>query len=218
MSIASNLSNNITTSGVFKSGAVNNTSVNNVTSFSGITDGGGIYNLITTNTASNSASLNFTSSIDSTYKVYVFKFSNIHPATDSVRWTFQVSTDGGSSYSQAMQTNYWNTYSDEGGSSTSLGYRTGEDQNLGTSYQNIGYLVGADADQCIDGELILYNPSSTTFSKHFVSDTVMGGQGDYVDRAFVSGYVTQTSALNAISFKFSSGNVESGSIKMYGIS
>lgn len=217
MSIASNLSNNITTSGVFRASSVNNTSVSNVTSFAGLPEGG-VYNLLTTNTASNSASLNFTSSIDSTYKVYVFKFIKIHPGTDQVKWTFQVSTDGGSSYSQSIQSNFWNTYSDELGGTPYLNYTSSEDQALGLNYQNLGYYVGADNDQCIDGELILYNPSSSTFAKHFISDSVLCGVSDYVDRTFCSGYVTQTTALNAISFKFSSGNIESGSIKMYGIS
>jgi hypothetical protein len=106
MSIALSLGNNLTTGGIFKPTAVNNTSVNNVTDFAGIA-GGGTLVLLSTQTASASASISFTTGIDSTYDEYIFKFINIHPATDSVNFTFNLSTDGGSSYNVTKTTTFF---------------------------------------------------------------------------------------------------------------
>lgn len=174
--------------------------------------------LLSTQTASNSASISFTSGITSTYGEYIFKFYNIHPATDGASgFTFQVSIDGGSNYNVTCTTTFFRAYHDEGDSETSLGYDTSHDQAQGTGYQVLTTNVGNDNDQNCAGELHLFNPSSTTYVKHFYSraDTVQSN--DYQANPFAAGYFNTTSAVNAISFKMGSGNIDVGTIKMWGV-
>jgi hypothetical protein len=216
MSIALSLGNNLTTGGIFKPTAVNNTSVNNVTDFAGIA-GGGTLVLLSTQTASASASISFTTGIDSTYDEYIFKFINIHPATDGTPLLFNLSTDGGSSYNVTKTTTVFNAYHDEADTATNLGYRTDNDLAQSTSYQNIAHDVGADADQAVSGYLHLFAPSSTTYVKHFISTTSPARNNDYAFEHFTGGYANTTSAINAVDFKFSSGNIDDGIIKMYGV-
>ena len=178
-------------------------------------------NLISTQTASGSASLSFTSGLDSTYDVYIFKFINMNPATDAVKFTFQTSTDGGSNYNITTTSTYFQAYNEEGGAGGALMYLTGEDQAQGTSYQNLGNTWGNAADECGAGELYLFAPSSTTYVKHYYA-TIQGydgssGGNNYAQNNYISGYFNTTTALNAISFKMSSGNFD-GIIKLYGIS
>jgi hypothetical protein len=215
MSIALSLGNNLTTGGIFKPTAVNNTSVNNVTDFAGIA-GGGTLILLSTQTASASASISFTSGIDSTYDEYVFKFINIHPATDSVNFTFNLSTDGGSSYNVTKTTTLFHAEHEESGSDATLTYRTGEDLAQSSAYQYLGY-QGADNDQVVCGELKLFAPSNTTFVKHFIAKISNQHPSEYARNIYMAGYGNTTSAINAIDFKFASGNIDDGIIKMYGV-
>jgi hypothetical protein len=215
MSIALSLGNNLTTGGIFKPAAVNNTSVNNVTDFAGIA-GGGTLVLLSTQTASASASISFTSGIDSTYDEYVFKFINIHPATDSVNFTFNLSTDGGSSYNVTKTTTLFHAEHEESGSDATLTYRTGEDLAQSSAYQYLGY-QGADNDQVVCGELKLFAPSNTTFVKHFIAKISNQHPSEYARNIYMAGYGNTTSAINAIDFKFASGNIDDGIIKMYGV-
>ena len=181
-------------------------------------DVGGALTLISTATASSSATLSFTSGIDSTYKEYVFKFINIHPGTDDTRFVYQASIDGGSNYNTTMTTTVFRAQHSEDDSSATLGYRTARDQAQGTSYQQLSEAVGADNDQCISGYLHLFDPSNTTFVKHFMSTAPATISNDNLETLYVAGYHNTTSAINAVSFKFESGNIDSGVIKMYGVS
>jgi len=175
--------------------------------------------LLSTQTASASASISFTSNIDSTYDSYVFKFIDIHPATNSVQFTFNGSTDGGSNYNVTKTTTNFSTLHKEDDSFTFLGYQTSADLAQSTNFVRLnGNEVGADNDQSLSATLQLFNPSSTTFVKHFISDCQFSEQSDHSERAFVAGYFDTTSAVNAIQFKFSSGNIDDGIIKMYGVS
>ena len=124
--------------------------------------------LLSTQTASSSATLDFTSGIDSTYDSYVFKFYDIHPASVS-QFTFQANASGGSGYNETITSTSFQSFHREDDSSTSLNYRTGDDQAQGTSFQILTNNVGADADQSCSGTLQLFNPSSKTFVKHFIS-------------------------------------------------
>jgi hypothetical protein len=180
-------------------------------------DVGGSLKLISTATASSSGTLNFTSGIDSTYKEYVFKFINIHPGTDDTRFVYQASIDGGTNYNTTMTTTTFRAAHAEGDTSASLGYRTARDQAQGTSYQQLSEAVGADNDQCISGYLHLFDPSNTTFVKHFISQGPATISNDNLEVLYVAGYHNTTSAINAVSFKFESGNIDSGVIKMYGV-
>jgi hypothetical protein len=216
MSIALSLGNNLTTGGIFKPAAVNNTSVNNVTDFASIASGSTLV-LLSTQTASASASISFTTGIDSTYDEYIFKFINLHPATDSVNFTFNLSTDGGSSYNVTKTTTYFQTLHDEADTATEVAYQTSFDLAQSTAFQAISTNLGNDNDQQLSGSLTLFNPSSTTYVKHFISNVNNNTSDNYTLNTFCAGYGNTTSAINAIDFKFASGNIDYGIIKMYGV-
>jgi len=216
MSIALSLGNNLTTGGIFKPTAVNNTSVNNVTDFASVT-GSSTLVLLSTQTASASASISFTSGIDSTYDEYIFKFINCHPATDQVSFDFNGSTDGGSNYNVTKTTTWFEAYHDEADTSTTLQYRTDLDLAQSTSFKKLGHFIGNDNDQSGSGYLHLFAPSSTTYVKHFIAVSQNSHGGDYSYNNFAAGYFNTTSAINAIRFQMSSGNIDDGIIKMYGV-
>ena len=179
---------------------------------------GGSMNLISTQTASSSATISFTSGIDSTYDEYVFKFIDIHPATDEAYLTFQGNAAGGSGYNETITSTDFRAYNAEDGSATALQYSTAFDQAQGTSFQPITQEIGNDNDQCASGTLQIFAPSDTTFVKHFLSASQYSWAGDYTMRDFTAGYFNTTSAIDEIQFKMSSGNIDSGVIKLYGIS
>jgi hypothetical protein len=213
--ITRSIANNITTGGVFTSSAITNNSVTNITSIpnepaDGIT-------FISSQTASASASLSFTSGLTSTYKAYKFVFSNIHPATDSVNFTFNMSTDSGSNYNVTKTTTAFRAFQNEAGNNTSLSYDTGSDLAQSTAFQILNLVVGNDNDQQVSGSLILFNPSSTTYVKHFIANSNNTHDGDLTINYFIAGYGNTTSAVNAIQFKMSSGNIDAGTIYLYGI-
>jgi hypothetical protein len=212
-SIIRTAANNVGASGVFSSSAFNNASLNSVTSLPTAVDGK--MKLISSQTASSDASLSFTSGIDSTYKTYCFKFVNIHPSTQS-NIQFNGSTDGGSTYSVTKTTTFFQTRHDEDGTDAQLSYETGKDIAQGTGYQQINVLVGTGNDENTSGELWLFNPSSTTYVKHFLgrsnSYVAAGSYGGHY-----AGYFNTTSAINAINFQMSSGNIDAGTIALYGI-
>jgi hypothetical protein len=179
---------------------------------------GGALNLISTQTASSSSTISFTSGIDSTYDEYVFKFYNIHPATDDVEFSFNGSIDGGSNYNVTKTTTFFRAYHDEADSAAALQYDTSDDLAQSTSYQTLGGSVGNDNDQCCSGTLHLFNPSSTTFVKHFTASFNTYINTDFSIQSHIAGYANTTSAVDAVQFKMSSGNIDSGVIKLYGVS
>ena len=215
MSIALSLGNNLTTGGIFKPTAVNNTSVNNVTDFAGIA-GGGTLVLLSTQTASASANISFTTGIDSTYDEYVFKFISMHPATDSQH--LQVNfRDGSSAFDATKTTTAFYAYHDEAGSSTDLTYLTGLDLAQSTAYQSICGTVGNQNDESFSGTMHLFDPSNTTFVKHFMVRGNTYSQDNLSADMYFAGYCNVTAAIDGVDFKFSSGNIDSGTIKMYGL-
>ena len=181
-------------------------------------DIGGGLNLISTQTASGSATLSFTTGIDSTYKEYIFKFYNIHPATDSSNFTFQGSTNAGSSYGVTITSTHFWSFHDEADTGTALAYSTANDLAQSTSYQVLTEALGNGNDESVSGTLHLFSPSDTTFVKHFISTSNNYNFNDYTKNQRVAGYFNTTSAINAIDFKMSSGNIDSGVIKLYGVS
>ena len=172
--------------------------------------------LISTQTASNSANISFTSGINGTYDAYEFKFIDIHPRTDNVQFHFKFSTDAGSNYNVTKTTTAFVAYHDEADTQTGLIYLTSYDLAQSTAFQPIAFGVGSDADQNLGGTLTLFNPSSTTYVKHFISNLSELIHNDNQQNDFVAGYGNTTSAVNAIQFKMSSGNFD-GTIKMYGV-
>ena len=179
-------------------------------------DLGGSMVLLSTQTASGSANLTFDSSIDSTYDSYVFKFINIHPVTDDT--IFQVNfRDGSTAYDATKTTTFFDANLGEDGSGGSLGYVTGSDLAQSTSAQRLTRSVGNGNDESTSGELFLYSPSSTTFVKHFIATTNTYVYSNYSFNQFVAGYCNVTAAIDGVQFAMLSGNIDSGVIKMYGI-
>ena len=182
----------------------------------------GSMTLIKTLTASSSATLSFVNGssdvvLDNTYPVYMFKFINIHPATNDQSFAFQVDTGTNTSYNQTITSSFFNAQHDESDSNTYFMYRTTGDQAQGTSFQRLTEGTGNDNDQSCSGTLHLFDPSNTTFVKHFIANTHNAHQGDYAMNNFIAGYVNTTTALTRVRFKFESGNIDSGTIKMYGV-
>ena len=195
----------------------NNNSMSEITSLpSGV--GGGSLNLISTQTASSSSTISFTSGIDSTYKEYIFKCINIHPATNEQNFTFQVDTGTNTNYNQTITSSFYRAYNQEDDGGTALGYLTSRDQAQGTSFQPLTVTVGNDNDQCTNGTLHLFDPSNTTFVKHFISRFADYEGGDQAVDNFCAGYINTTTAITRVQFKFASGNIDSGVIKLYGVS
>ncbi len=178
-------------------------------------DVGGSLVLISTQTASSSANLSFTSGIDSTYKEYIFKFINLHPATDNSKLFFQVTTNG-TDFNTTLTSTYFIADHDEDDSTTDLSYLASDDQAQGTSFQRINESTGADNDESISGTLHLFDPSNTTFVKHYMSRS--SSAFEKITDSFTAGYFNKTSAVTGVQFKFDAGNIDSGVIKMYGVS
>ena len=195
----------------------NNQSLSAITSLPAAITGGAM-NLISTQTASSSSTISFTSDIDSTYKEYIFKFIDIHPATDQKNLTFQVDTGTNTNYNQTITSSSFYTYHNEGDTTTSLQYITGYDQAQGTGFQILSEATGNDNDACVCGTLHLFDPSNTTFVKNFMSRTQAAEGTGYSGDTYVAGYINTTTAITRVQFKFNSGNIDSGTIKLYGIS
>jgi len=154
--------------------------------------------------------------LDSTYKEYMFIFNNIHPETDDVALVFNLSIDGGSNYNVTKTTTFFRAVHDEADSSAVLEYRTSQDLAQSTAFQQLGG-SGNDNDQAISGTLRLFNPSSTTFVKHFIATNNAIDEGDGSRNNFVAGYANTTSAVDAVQFKFASDEIQAGTICLYGI-
>ena len=214
-SITRSFANNITTSGVLLPASLTNNSIANVTAYNASVATGGMV-LISSQTASNSASVSFTTGINSTYKEYQFWFVDIHPRTDNTSFLFNLSTDSGTNYNVTKTTTEFYSYHDEADTATGLIYEASEDLAQSTAYQNLAGSTGNGADESCTGTLTLFNPSSTTYVKHFIANLNNYNQGNYTVNFYVAGYGNTTSAINAINFKYSSGNFD-GTILMYGI-
>ena len=206
------IANAFSTSGVIRSTNINNASLNNITTIAGAGD----MVFISSQTASASASISFTTGIDSTYKEYVFYFVNIHPATDGADFTFNMSTDSGSTYNVTKTTTNFQAFHTEA-DATSLAYVAANDLAQSTGFQIIGDGIGNGADECVSGTLTLFNPSSTTYVKHFITTSNGYRVTNASYNTFTAGYGNTTSAVNAIQFKFSGGNIDAGKILMFGV-
>ena len=175
------------------------------------------HTLISTQTASSSSSLSFTSGIDSTYDVYEWHFINLHPNPSFTPLTFQVNAVGQSGFNEVMTTTWFQAYHDETGSYTGLSYYSIYDQAQGTAYHRIANNTGTGNDQSISGILRLYAPSDTSNVKHFNTVTNEYQVSSYSMNVFTAGYINTTSAIDEIDFKMASGNIEAGEIRMYGV-
>ena len=196
----------------------NNSSLANITSLPASITGSAL-TLVSSQTASASASLEF--SMDSTYDSYVFKFINIHPQNSNIQFQVNYSTDNGSNYNVTKTSTFFRAIHAENDSLSTLGYRTGEDLAQSTNFQPIMYALDIDNDSNGNGFLKLFNPSSTTYVKHWISDcsgsSNDGGSNRYDIRYFSAGYANTSSAIDAVKFQMASGNIDAGEILLFGV-
>ena len=173
--------------------------------------------LISTTTASSSSTVTFDSGIDDTYKEYQIHIIQAHCSADNqiLQMGFR---DGSTAYDATKTTTYFNAMHKEDDSSTSLGYNTDQDQAQATGFLNVSEALGADNDQCANVIITLYDPSNTTFVKHFNARTAYVHQNDRSIDAFIGGYCNTTSAIDGVQFKMDSGNIDAGTFKLYGVS
>jgi expansin (peptidoglycan-binding protein) len=199
---------------------LNNKAVSNATAIGSISSLGSM-TFIKKLTASSSATLSFVDGadgvvLDDTYKEYVFTYNNIHAATNAANFTFQANAVGASGYNETITSTSFATYHGEDGSSA-LGYKANGDQAQGTAFQGLTFSLGDVNDECASGYLHLFNPSSTTFVKHFIAVGTLNTASNEAENDFIAGYINTTSAIDEIQFKMSSGNIDAGDICLYGI-
>ena len=197
---------------------LNNQAVKNATAFGSITGLGSMI-FIKKLTASSSATLSFVDGsdgvvLDDTYKEYVFTFKDIHGSSAS---PFTVNfRDGGTNYDATKTTTFFASYHQENDASANLVYDSGQDLAQSTGTQRLNYSMGTANDESLCGTLHLFNPSSTTFVKHFIATTNLY-DGTYSQEIFVAGYCNTTTAIDGVQFKLNSGNIDAGDICLYGI-
>ena len=201
---------------------LNNRGVRSATAFGSITGLGSMV-FIKKQTASSSSTISFVNGtsdvvLDDTYKEYVFTFNNIHPATNEAFFTFQTDTGTNTNYNIACTSTAFDAYHYENDSSTALTYRTGNDQAQGTAFQKITSSGSSDNDHSFSGTLQIFSPSSSTFVKHFICRSNTAVHDDSSGNSHYAGYFNTTTALTRFQFKMSSGNIDAGVIKLYGIS
>ena len=154
--------------------------------------------------------------LDGTYPLYKFVYTSVHPAEEGA--IFQVGfRDGGSNYDATKTTTNFEPIANEGDSSAEIAYQPAQDLAQGTGFQTLIRNTGNGNDECGSGEMYLFNPSSTTFVKHFLARGCGHHQGDYTTTSFVAGYCNVTAAIDAVQFKFHSDNIDAGTFKLYGI-
>ena len=196
----------------------NNQSLTEITTLPSVVTTGSLV-LLETQTASSDSTLSFTSNIDSTYSEYIFKFYNIHPSGTN-RFQFNGSIDAGSNYNVTKTTTIFTTqHSETEAETASVLYQSGDDIAQGTGFQDLMAYGNQDADNdhSLNGTLHLFNPSSTTFVKHFIASSQGNIDTNYSNNGFIAGYFNTTSAIDAIRFQMSSGNIDAGTIKLYGV-
>ena len=168
--------------------------------------------------SSGDANITFDSSfITSDFKEYIFTFISMHPASDNVFLSFNASADNGSNYNVTKTTTFWRAQNNEADDSNALGYVDGSDNAQQTGYQNLEDGNSSDNDHASSGYLHLFNPSSTTFQKLYYSRMSSTSAGDFNIHSNTGGAFNSTSAINNVRFQFSSGNIDSGTIKLYGV-
>jgi hypothetical protein len=194
---------------------LNNKGVKNATAVGSITGLGNLV-FISRSTASSSSSVSITSGIDSTYKEYIFFFNNMHPSANSY-FSFNMSIDGGSNYNVTKTSNHFYSLHYENDATTQVDFDAGRTLAQGTGIQHLSAYCGTGSDEGVSGYLHLFDPSNTTFSKHFMARTSGITSNPASMDNYTSGYGNTTSAINALQFSFSSGNCDSGTIDMYGV-
>ena len=199
----------------------NNNSISAITTPGTLATGAMV--LIKSQTASSSSTINFVDGtsdvvLDNTYPIYLFQFINIHPSNDGVYFQFNLSVDSGSNYNVTKTSTVFQAYHNEAGSATSLEFQSGSmPLRQATGVQQIASDIGNDNDQNSCGYLYIFNPSSTTYVKHYLAKTQNAHSSNYTQNQFTGGYGNTTSAVDAVQFSMSAGNIDAGKIKLYGL-
>ena len=180
---------------------------------------GGAMTFIKKLTASSSSSLTFTNGssdvvLDSTYKEYMFVYQDIHPSANGPN--FQVQFNAGGSAATKTTTSFY-AYHNEGDTSTQLTYQASYDLAQSTGAQTIATDVTNENDSSASGYVHLFNPSSTTFVKHFIATGTHMHDNIAVLNDFIAGYCNTTSAITEAVFSMQSGTIDAGTITSYGI-
>ena len=199
---------------------LNDRGVRSATTFGSLNTGSMVF--IKKLTASASATLSFVDGasdvvLDSTYKEYVFTFKHIHPSSEDGKFGFQGNVAGGADYNETITSTFFFSFHNESDTGAAVAYQTASDQAQGTAFQPLSDNIGLDNDQSGSGYLHIFNPSSTTFVKHFVARTNSYTASDYSVDGYIAGYFNTTSAIDEIQFKMSDGNIDAGDICLYGI-
>jgi len=177
--------------------------------------------LIKTITASSDSTISFVDGsssvvLDSTYPIYLFKYIDVHPASDEVDFSVNF-RDGGTDYDATKTSSAFAANLDESHGNASLFYWGSRDLAQSTGVQKLASAIGNGGDECASGELFLFNPSSSTFVKHYISTSNGYHASNYTVNQYVGGYCNVTAAIDAVQFSMSSGNIDAGTIKLYGI-
>ena len=201
---------------------LNNRGVRSATTFGSISALGEM-RFIKKVTASSSATVSFVDGtsdvvLDNTYKEYLFTFKNIHPEESEKEFGVQFNAAGGSGYNETITSTVIKARHTESDSAAALAYNTAADQAQGTGFQTLSEDSGNANDNCVSGWLRLFNPSNTTFVKHFMAEIAEVGGGDsQLKHNLIAGYINTTSAIDEVQFKFDSGDIDAGDICLYGI-
>ena len=220
--ITRGFANNIGSAGRLASGALSNTSLDNITALPAAAKSD-LVPIIGYGLGSDAAMEHVhgersgVAVFDSTYSAYCFKFVNIHPSTDNVEFQWNGSTNSGSNYNVTKTTTLFDAGLAEDGTGGNLNYDTGADLAQSTNHQRIARNVSSDSDHGVCGELWIFNPSSTTFAKHWWSIVTANDRNNFAYHTFGQGYLNTTSAVDGIIFSFASGTLESGNIRVYGL-
>ena len=220
--ITRGFANNIGSAGRLASGALSNTSLDNITALPAAAKSD-LVPIIGYGLGSDAAMEHVhgersgVAVFDSTYSAYCFKFVNIHPSTDNVEFRFNATVDSGSNYNVAKTSTIFDAGLAEDGSGGNLNYDTGADLAQATGAKRLARNVSSDSDHGVCGEFWVFNPSSTTFVKHWWSNVTANDRNNFSYHTFGQGYLNTTSAVNGIIFSFASGTLESGNIRVYGL-
>ena len=195
---------------------LNNRALKDATAVGSITGLGDLI-FISRSTASTSSNISFTSGIDNTYKEYIFFWNSINPSNDVTNFEFNMSVDGGSNYNVTKTTTFFRAYNKENAGDKGFAYDNPDDLQQSTNYVRLAVGTGADGDQSCSGYLHIFDPSDTTFTKHYIARCNNYIGVNYSFDSYMGGYGNTTSAVNAIDFRYSAGNIVSGTIDLYGV-
>ena len=195
---------------------------NSLTSVDDVSGSDGSMILIKTVTASSDSTISFVNGtsdvvLDSTYPIYLFKFINVQPATDGKKFSVGF-RDGSTNYDATKTTTYFYAYhSEDDTGAAGLGYEGANDLAQSTGFQPLSNATGSDSDEGVSGEMWLFSPSSTTYVKHFIARVNSYGNYPISVDSHIAGYCNVVAAIDAVQFKYDSGDIASGTIKLYGI-